>query len=96
MPKVIASSILIYPPLVHTMKSDEHFLFFNSHEIMSSLMGFTIFLPSKAEVSVGLKQGSSHYPMPGMVITQRYSFLNNSVSKGPCEFAYLPNNINYV
>jgi len=96
MPKVIASSILIHPPLVHTMKSDEHFLYFNSHEIMSSIMGFTIFLPRKAEVSVGLKQGSSHYLMPGMVITQRYGVLNNTISKGLCEFAYLPNNINYV
>jgi len=84
MPKVTASSILMYPPLVHTMKTDEHFLFFNRHEIMSSLMGFTTFLPSKAEVSVGLKQGSSHDLMPGMVITQRYSVLNNTISKGDC------------
>jgi len=63
---------------------------------MSSLVGFTTFLPSKAEVSVGMKQGSSHNLMPGMVITQRYCVLNNTVGKGLCEFAYLPNNINYV
>jgi hypothetical protein len=36
LPKVIASSILIYPPLIHAMKNDEHFLFVNCHEIMSS------------------------------------------------------------
>jgi len=47
-------------------------------------------------VSVGMKQGSSHNLMPGMVITQRYCVLNNTVGKGLCEFAYLPNNINYV
>lgn len=61
------------------MKSDELFLFLNCNEIMSFLKRFTNFLTDKAEVFVGLNQGTSHYLVPGMVITKIYSVLNNKI-----------------